>query len=341
MNKLLICYIKAAKELKLPIEYREEFAGVAVKLANKTYFFRNNGYTPFNAGSSDNIASNKYSVNYILRKANFPVPQATAISIQNRKQNIWSLPQLTYPIVAKPTTGTSCGLDVFCNIENEQILVEYLNKNAEKYQFISLESFEGGLTSYRVLVFFNKVIAVTQRNPACVIGNGKNTIAELIKIENAKRKKITNVTLGDLTIDKEYQVKLQEMNLKLDYVPINNEKIILCYTCNASRGGTRISMGKAICPENARLACDAAKALSLNFVGFDIICEDIMRPIQKSRGFIIEANSNPDIIIHESALAGINVPIAKILLKQLIKKHPIAYVLNYFLTLSNKLTLQQ
>lgn len=328
MNRTLFLYLQAAKELKLPMQYRQEFEGLSVKLANKIYYFRH-GYTPFNVGSCDNIALNKYSVNHLLGKEGLPVPQATAVSIQDRKQNIWSLPHVTYPIVAKPTAGTSCGLDVFCNIKNEQILIEYLNKTAEKYQFISLESFEGGLTSYRVLVFFNKVIAVTQRNPACVIGNGKNTIAELIDIENEKRTKITTVTLDKIKVDQEYETKLQEMNLTLDYIPKNNKKIVLCYTCNSTRGGTMISLGKDICPENARLACKAAKVLSLNLVGFDIICEDIMRPIQKSRGFIIEANSNPDITIHESALSGIDIQVTKIFLKQLIKKHPFSYLLNY------------
>ncbi len=332
MNRTLFLYLEAAKALRLPMEYCTDFEGVLVKLAGERYYFRH-GYTPFNSGSSDNVAGNKYSVNHLLRKAGFPVPTAAAVSIADRVNEVWSLPNLTYPIVAKLIAGTSCGLDVCCNIKNEQILIEYLNEFAKKYSFILLETFEQGLTSYRVLVFFNKVIAVTQRDPACVIGNGKNTIAELIDIENEKRVKIKTVTLDKIKVDREYQIKLEEMHITLDYIPKNNEKIVLCYTCNSTRGGTMTSLGRSICPENARLACNAAKLLNLNVVGFDIVCEDIQRPIEQSRGFIIEANSNPDFTIHESPLAGICVPITKIFLQQLIKKHPIAYLLNYLKTM--------
>ena len=327
----LFLYLQAAKALKIHMEYREEFAGVLVKLAGKIYYFRK-GYTPFNVGSSDDVARNKYSANYLLKKAGFPVPKANIISIKDRINGAWSLPKLTYPIVAKPTAYTSCGIDVFCNIKSEQILIEYLNEFVVKHKFISVETFEQSLKSYRVVVFFNKVIAVTQRDPACVIGDGIHTIGQLIDIENEKRAKITTVTLGDLKVDQEYKTKLNEMNLTLDYIPKATEKIVLCYTCNSSRGGTMRSLGRVICPENANLACKAAKVLNLNLVGFDIICEDIQRPIEKSRGFIIEANANPDISIHESPLAGDCVPMAKIFLKQLIKTHPIAYMLNYLKT---------
>jgi len=333
MNINLWLYLNAAKALNLPMEYCVEFGGVSVKLAGNIYYFRN-GYTPFNGGSSDTLALNKYSVNYLFRKAGFPVPDATAVSIKNRINGVWSLPDLVYPIVAKPTLETDCGYDVFCNIKNEQILIEYLNEVAEKHQFISLETFEQGLTAYRVVVFFNKVIAVAQLDPACVVGDGKHTIAQLIEIENEKRINNTKyMSITTIEVDRECLNKLKEMNITLDYIPKAKEKIILCYTCNTGRGGTMISLGRSICPANATLLCNAAKLLNLNVVGFDIICENIHRPIKKSRGFIIEANPNPDLELNELPIKGDGVPLAKIFLKKLIKKHPIAYLFNYLKTI--------
>lgn len=328
MDRIISLYLQAARELKLPVEYREEFAGVLIKLGKEKYYFRH-GYTPFNPGSSDNIALNKYSVNNLLRKANIPVPKATAVSTKNYKNGQWKLPSLNYPLVAKPTAGTSCGYDVCCNITNQEMLIDYLNEKADKYDFISLETFEEGLIDYRVVVYFGKVIAVTQRHPAMVIGNGKNTIAELIESENERRAEITAVAAGKIPMDLECQNKLKLMNMTLDTIPKNNEKVVLRYTCNAGCGGTVTALGNKICRENAELACKAAKLLSLNFVGLDILCEDIMKPIQNSRGFILEANANPDITINECALAGTNIKVAKIVLQKLIKKHPLAYVLNY------------
>jgi glutathione synthase/RimK-type ligase-like ATP-grasp enzyme len=326
MDINLFLYLQAAKALKLPMEYSEELAGVSVKLAGDIYYFRQ-GYTPFNIGSSDNLALNKYSVHHLFRKAGFPVPRATAVCIEDRINGAWSLPKLIYPIVAKPTVDTGWGEDVLCNIKNEQMLIEYLNEFALKHEFISLETFEQGLTAYRVIVFFNKVIAVAQLDPACVIGDGKHTIIQLIDIENKRRTNIESLT--NIRVDQECKIRLDEMNITLDYIPKINEKIILCYTCNTSRGGTMVSLGQSICPENADLLFRAAKELNLNLVGFDIVCEDIQQPIKKSRGFIIEANSNPDLELNEMPVEGVCVPMAKIFLKQLIKNHPVAYLFNY------------
>ena len=216
--------MQAAQALKLPIEYSEELEGVSVQLAGETYYFRQ-GYTPFNPGSSDNLALNKYSVNHLFRKAGFPVPDATVVCIEDCVNGVWSLPKLTYPIVAKPTADTGWGDDVLCNIKNEQILIEYLNEFALKHEFISLETFEPGLTAYRVVVLFNKIIAIVQMDPACVTGDGIHSIIELIDIENEKRINIESLT--KIMVDQECKIKLDEMNITLDYIPKINEKIIL------------------------------------------------------------------------------------------------------------------
>lgn len=329
MNKIIRFYMDAAKALKLPIQYREEYYGAEISLGGKKYCFRG-GYTPFNDGVSNDISLNKYSANRLLHRAGFPVPDATTVSRKERINGIWQLPPLSYPLVAKPTINAfGGGRDVFCNIQNEQTLIEYLEEKSKKYEYISLEAFERGLTAYRVLVFFNKVIGVVQRDPASVTGNGIHSIAELIERENKNRAKIKTVTLDELKVDKEYETKLKEMNLTLDYIPARDEKIVLCYVCNSMRGGTMTSLGRLICPENADLICRAAKLLNLNLVGFDVICENINRPIEKSRGFIIEANCNPDISIHEAPLFGVPVRMAEIILSHLIKKHPLAYAFGY------------
>lgn len=326
---LLNAYITSAISLKLPFYYDNVYEGIEVYLAGKKYFFRGiTGCTPFNDGSTQDLTSNKLAVNYLLSKAGFPVPQMTAMSEKMHLINDqWVLPDNLppYPIVAKPALGHSGGKNVFCNIQNSETLLEYLHEQQKKNAIFCIEHFEANLISYRVVVFFGKVVAVTRRDPAAVTGDGLHTIKELIALKNEERKKITSVTLGDLAVDKEYETKLKELNLTLDYIPQLNEVISLCYVCNSTRGGTMTALGRSICPENASLAIRAAKLLNLNLVGFDILCEDILRPINASRGFIIEANNNPDLTINEFALAGDNVPLSRIVLKRLIRKHPIAY----------------
>lgn len=330
MHTNLLLYIKAATELKLPFQYRHEHDGVEVYLAGKKYFFRVLA-TPFNDAASQNMTLNKIHVNRLLASSGFPVPHADCIYREDgTTESPWVIPtSIRYPVVVKPALEHGLGKDVLCNVQNEATLLEYLKEHKDRYRLLALEKFEEGLISYRIVVFFGKVIGVVQREPAAVTGDGEHTISQLIAIENVRRLEFKLVTISDLKVDKECLIKLRKMNISLAYVPKSGEKITLHYTCNSSRGGSAISLGNTICKENADLACRAAKLLNVNLVGFDIICEDIMRPIQSSRGFFIEANSDLDFTINEVPMAGTAVPVAKIILKRLIRQHPWAYAWAY------------
>jgi cyanophycin synthetase len=267
-------------------------------------------------------------MNKVLGSAGFPVPKATAFNEREFKEkNLeFLMEDLHFPVVIKPTNGTALGQDVICNINNTIDLDRLLKKKFVDHKLLTIEEFHGGLKSYRVLVFFNKVIGVVQRFPAHVIADGIHTIAELIDITNIEREKLKDhLTLGPIQIDEEVHIRLKEMNLTLESIATAQECIVLLHTCNSSRGGTMTSLGKSICPENARLICQAAKALNLDFVGFDVACEDILIPIKKSRGIIIEANYNPDLTIHENPISGIPCNVSKKIVQRLILQHPIAY----------------
>lgn len=320
-------YYQTAVKLGFPVTpMDQEIDGFKIELNGKIYYFRG-GSTPFNDVASSSIANNKFCMNHVLRQEGFPLPKATAISRKKINEGSWDVGNLSFPMVAKPTMDSEKGTDVLCNIKDMETLRDYLKKNNAHHKFITLEEFEFGLNAYRVLVFYNKVIGVTQRIPTYVIGDGKNSISQLVMLANEKRKAFKDkVSLGEIKIDKEVEIRLEEKEMSLDTVPKEDEKVTLCYGCNGTRGGTRVSLGKEICKENKKLLCRAAKVLNLNLVGFDVLCEDINVPIESSRGFIIEANHNPDITIHENAMSGVRNVVSRKILRKLIYKHPIAYL---------------
>ena len=329
MNKNSLLYYKTACSLKLPATLIEEIDGFDIKLGKKRYFFRG-GDTPYNLSSSLNVARNKYCMNKLLERAGFPVPKAIALE----KNDLILHPleayiqDLNFPLVAKPMIGTALGKDVLCNLTDITQLKAYMEKAYQDHPFITIEEFHGGLSSYRVLVFYNKVIGVLQRFPATVVGDGVHSIEELIARDNIERDKLKNtLSLGPIILDEECKLRLAELKMTPESIPNANEKVVLCYTCNSTRGGTMQSLGKKICKENALLLCEAARALNLNIVGFDVQCENILTPIAKSHGVIIEANYNPDISIHEVPLTGIQTRVSKPILSRLILRHPLAYCL--------------
>jgi len=329
MDKNALLYYKSACALKFPATIRKQIHGFEIKLGKTPYYFRG-GDTPFNCGSSIGVASNKYCMNKILEASGYPVPKACAFRRDEFEQiNMDSLSkQLKFPLVVKPMQGTAMGKDVLCNITNIEQLSIYMKKSYRKHQFLTLEEFYSGLNSYRVLIFYNQVIGVVQRFSARVTGDGVHSISELIALANIVRDSYKKtVSLGPLKVDEEYLIRLKEVGMTVDTIPAKNETVVLCYTCNSTRGGTMKSLGNKICKENARLLCRAAKTLNLNIVGFDIQCEDILIPIEKSRGVIIEANHNPDISIHESPMSGIQNRVSLKILFRLIWRHPLAYLL--------------
>ena len=90
------------------------------------------------------------------------------------------------------------------------------------------------------------------------------------------------------------------------------------------------SLGTKICKENARLLCRAAKTLDLNIVGFDVICDDILIPIEKSNGVIIEANHNPSIRIHEESSDYMFSRLTNKIVRAFIYRHPLSYLLTRY-----------
>lgn len=313
-------------ELLLPTELINTIEGFAVRLGKRQYYFRG-GDTPFNDYCSANIALNKYCMNKVLEKDGIPVPKAIVLHVKEFEQGELeaSIVDLKFPLVAKPTKNGYRGRDVLCNIQTLGQLKHYLEKTFPYYEYLTIEEFHAKLKSYRILVFNKHVIGVIRRYPAHVVGDGKHTIEELVGLTNVRRAKL-NDALGNIVIDDECRIKLNELNLSVDYIPQQDERIFLAYTCNATRGGTFKSLGTQICKENSRLMIRAAARLNLNIVGIDVECEDINVPIEQSRGVIIEMNVNPSVKIHEIPMSGIPTRVTKKIMRSLIYRHPFSYL---------------
>lgn len=328
MHPITQIYLKTCTAFGLAtIERDEVMEGFSVLLGKHTYHFRG-GFTPFNNVASSSLGMNKYSTNKILEAQGIPVPRATAVTLEEYQQNKFNFDDISYPVVAKPSWDSHCGNHVTCNIQNKEALLKYIEKHIKRRKCISIEAYEGGLRSFRVLVFYNKVIGVVERTPARVIGDGEHSIRELIEIQNIIRKKLKKtIPTGPIHLADETDFIFKELGVTIDTIPEKDQIIPIRYICNATHGGTIKSLPtNVICKENSELAIEAARALNLNLVGFDVICEDISTPISLSRGYFIEANVDPDITIHENSVEGIQNKVSKVIIRKLIFRHPLAYL---------------
>ena len=324
-NKNTALYYKSAKELLLPVEIIHSIEGFLFRLGNKTYFFRGLE-TPFNNSCSTRIAENKSCTNKILASAGITVPKATSIHISQFHNDPLEIliEHLKFPLVLKPTVS-SLGRNVYCNIPDMAKLKELMTTIFSISDWLTIEEFHGNLNSYRVLVFKKKIIGVVQRFPAHIIGDGLHTITELVDEANIQREQLGE-EFAPIQIDEECHFRLQELGITPNYIPIKNERVVLCYTCNASRGGTYQELSTKICKKNKQLFIKIASILNLNIAGIDIECADINQPITASNGVIIEVNADPSVRIHENSYnAKIN-RVTKKMIRSIIYRHPLSFL---------------
>ncbi len=319
-------YYQAALELGLPVDKDENLNFMTISFGKRKYLFHA-GLTSFNDAASSTIASNKYIMNKLLTGSGIPMPKALALSPEYVTQKKAVIAALTYPLVAKPLQHTVGGEDVLCNIPDQKRLEQYLTEKFKKHKFILLEEFYANLKTYRVLVYFGKVIGVVLRLPAKIVGDGTHSIKQLVDIENEKRLALIQQWGGKgyIKLDEEAESCLAHAGLSFDDVINKDETVWLGYTATASRGGSFEAITQKIHPDNASLAIRAAKILNVNLVGFDVMCHDISQPLLETGGVFIEANTHPDINIHINPMRGHAEPTAKVILKHFKYKHPLRY----------------
>lgn len=331
MDPIAKHYLKSCQKLHLqPVIREKEMDGFYLKFGSHYYHFRH-AYTPFNGVAGVSIAMNKFSTNKILAEAGIPVPKAFAWTLDEFRKRKYNFDEIKYPVVVKPSWDSDCGFDVVCNIKSKEELINYFEHHIHAQKCISVEEYHGGLRSYRVLVFYDKVIGVVERFPAHVIGDGQRSIRSLIRQQNNERRILKKtIPTGPINLNEETDKILGDLGLTLESIPDKDELIPLRYICNSTHGGTFISLATSvICAENARLAVRAARALDLNLVGFDVICQDISIPIEKSDGYFVEANPCPDITIHEASFGGIPNMVTEKMIKKLINKHYLLYLWSF------------
>lgn len=324
MNEITELYYNALLELGIKPELVPEVAGFRLVGRDGKYYYIRLGGVPINDMVSAFVGDNKYCTNRLLHREGIPVPECTSYTREEFEEDPeMDHVSMRFPVVVKPGWGTSTGQDVFCNIPDKPTLIKYTIKLLKIYDFISIEKYEPDLRSYRLLILKDKVIGLVERTPAHVIGDGRHTIAELIKLENEKRKKIKGkLPWYDFELNEETERLLSLQNMQLDDIPWPEAKVILRFVCNTSRGGTSISYDARIVHKSIEnVAARAAKILGVKLVGFDFLCEDISAPINEQRSFFIEANTNPDITIHEYDINGTPVKVAKMIMKTFLKEY--------------------
>ena len=250
------------------------------------------------------LASNKRLTNQMLRGIGIPVPRGVTVSSVD--DAVRAAGSIGYPVVLKPVDGNH-GRGVRINLKNEAEVRENfdLAQQESRSDRIIVESYIEG-NDHRILVVGGNVVAVAERVPAHVIGDGEHTVEELIDVtnEDPRRGIGHEKVLTRITVDRAVRELLASQEFALDAVPEDGRFVQLRLTGNLSTGGTAIDRTDDIHPDNVEIAEQAARVIGLDIAGIDMLVKDISQPIKDQQGAICEVNAGPGFRMHTNPTDG-------------------------------------
>lgn len=258
---------------------------------------------------SVDIAGNKHATKKLLGDMGVPVPKGYKIrDIEDLEDTIDSV---GFPVVVKPLDGNhGKGATVGINsIEDARTAFE---KAKEYSRYIIVEKQLIG-SDFRALVVNNRLIAVAERVPAHVVGDGKSSIQKLIDKTNddPRRGYGHENVLTQIDIDGQTMRCIRHAGYELESVLPKGEVLHLKTTANISTGGTAIDCTDEVHPENVFLFERIARIIGLDVAGVDVIALNVSEPLRENGGGIIEVNAAPGFRMHLAPSEGIGRNVAE------------------------------
>lgn len=248
------------------------------------------------------VAQDKELTKKLLHAAGVPVPLGRPVL---DAEDAWRAAQeLGGAVVVKPRDGNQ-GKGVTVNIQTrEQVLAAY--EVASQYgSEVMVERYLPGI-DFRLLVVGRKLVAAARRDPPLVIGDGAHTVRQLVDAVNADPRRgdghatpLTRIRLDDIAID-----RLAQQGLTPDAVPPRGMRVVLRNNANLSTGGTATDVTDEVHPLVAQRAVAAAMMVGLDVCGVDVVCQNVIEPLEAQSGGIVEVNAAPGLRMHISPSFG-------------------------------------
>lgn len=262
------------------------------------------------------LACDKESTKRILKAAGVPVPRGEVIyffdELEQAIEDVGG-----YPIVIKPLDGNH-GRGITINIEDWDQAQAAFDAARDVSKGVIVERYYVG-RDHRVLVINHKVVAVAERVPAHVVGDGYSTVEELIEKTNQdpRRGQGHDNVLTRIEVDRTSWELLDRQGLSLTSVLDQGEICYLRATANLSTGGIAIDRTDDIHPKNVWLAERVSRIVGLDIAGIDIVTPDISQPLRGVDGVIVEVNAAPGLRMHLCPSEGIPRNVAEPILDML------------------------
>ena len=248
------------------------------------------------------VAQDKELTRQLLEDVGLPVPRQQVV--ETEEAAVEAALDLGFPVVTKPLDA-SHGRGVSLNLNTVDEVRAGFHAAALHRDEIIVETFLEG-KDHRILVVNGEVIAVAERVPGHVVGDGVNSIRELVETVNRDPRRGVGheKVLTRIEIDRQAERLMRQAGMTLDSVLPAGQVLYLRSTGNLSTGGTAIDRTDDTHYDNLEIARLAAKVIGLDVAGIDLITPDISRSVRDVGGGIVEVNAAPGFRMHVAPSEG-------------------------------------
>ena len=172
--------------------------------------------------------------------------------------------------------------------DNKTLHKQFSRIKKSSSEVLLQESKEGII--YRVLVMKYRVAAVVETQPPVITGNGKLTVAQLIK-KLSRRKQSSSGGENKIPMDSKTKSFVAKQGYRFETVLKKGESLQVREKSSYYTGGTMKDVTSDF-PENLKkIAIKIAKYLNISVMSLEILVPDIQHPEEY---FVLEATSKPN-----------------------------------------------
>jgi cyanophycin synthetase len=268
-----------------------------------------NFYSTHNSALSLNITNDKLRSKAFLEAWNIPTPDTLFYTDNNNAENFLNKYS---SCVVKPRIG-SHGDGITVGVKDKEDLYKAIKQAQTIHPKVLLQQQITG-DDHRLLFIDYKFVAAVKRSPAYIIGDGVNTIREIVEQSNAQKSIIwenirNGVTSADDTRGSISKTPIDEIiaargeNI-LNQVPALGVKVQLLDKANVSLGGQTEDITDLVNHELTYKLSKMLKNIDLPLCGVDVLSTNISSSLDENNSYVIELNAAPGLRLHELPTEG-------------------------------------
>ena len=250
------------------------------------------------------VSCDKEDTHNLLNDLGLPVPQQRMV--YSAREAVRGAQRVGYPVVLKPLDANhGRGVSINLTTDDEVKTAFDVALDQGKSKGVLVESYITGF-DHRMLVVGNELVAVAKRVPGHVVGDGKQSIEQLVEEVNADPRRGVGheKVLTKLEIDDQAKRLMANADHTEKTILPAGRIFYLRDTANLSTGGTAIDLTDVVHPDNREMAVRAIQAVGLDVGGVDFLTDDISKSYKDIGGAIVEVNAAPGFRMHVAPSKG-------------------------------------